>query len=78
MQKSLKRLRPLTEQERNLIIELVKQGMTYHQILDEVRKRLGSKIETCHIAEVKRLSGIGTRGAWNSGKRYRLGLRHRA
>ena len=68
--------RLLTEQERRLILELVKQGLTYHQILDEVRSHLGAAIKTCHIAEVKRSSGIGTREAWNSGKCYHLrGLR---
>jgi len=70
-------LRPLTKQERNLIVELVRQGKTYHQILNEVHNQLGSTIKTCHIAEVKRSSGIGTRGAWNSGKHYRLGSKSR-
>jgi len=65
-------LRPLTRQERNLIVKLVRQGRTYHQILNEVHRQLGWTIKTCHIAEVKRSSGIGTRGAWNTGKRYHL------
>ena len=46
--------RVLTEQERRLILELVKQGITYHEILDEVRSNSGSAIKTCHMAEVKR------------------------
>ena len=74
---NLKPLRPLTEPERNLVIKLVGQGKTYHQILNEVHSTLGSTIKTCHIAEVKRSSGIGTRGAWNSGKRYHLGSKHK-
>lgn len=64
--------RPLTSEEHKLILDLLRHGRTYHEIVDQVRRQLGSLTKTCHIAQVKRESGIGTRGAWNTGKRYSL------
>lgn len=64
--------RPLTSEEHKLILDLLTHGRAYHEIVDQVRRQLGSLIKTCHIAQVKRGSGIGTRGAWNTGKRYSL------
>ncbi len=67
-----KKLRPLTSKEYELILRLIKQGFKYHEIVAQVQSQLSSSVKTCHIAQVKRETGIGTRKAWNTGKRYTL------
>jgi len=67
-----RKLRPLTSAECDLILNLLRKGFIYHQVVEQVRSQLGSSIKTCHVAQVKRESGLGTRGAWNTGKRYSL------
>jgi len=70
MEAEYRDLRPLISEEYESILNLVKQGFTYRQIVERVKEQSGSSIKTCHIALVKRESGIGTRRAWNTGKRY--------
>lgn len=67
-----RKLRPLTSKEYELILRLIRQGFIYREIVAQAQSQLGSSIKTCHIAQVKRESGIGTRGAWNTGKSYIL------
>jgi hypothetical protein len=60
--------RPLTPAEDHRILELLRQGYGYHALLALMRLEGFRGLKTCHVAEVKRRHGIGTRGAWNSGQ----------
>jgi hypothetical protein len=56
------RLRPLEPKEYKPISDLLADGLTYHQIVDEVKKRLGTSIKTCPYCTGKK--GDWNRNAW--------------